>query len=266
MISRTLFSAKPCLMFLAAVALSGCTLQLGDGSDTDDDVSAEASSSSVELPPDVAPADPNAELPPPEDQGEPTDEDDTDEDDDPIEEPELPSVVTINLRDAVIRPYDSSFEHWDNSAPVSDELINGLSNALIKSQPYAAVASFLFSFFWDELQPPDPQGHARIFSDGYWQLPIDLDGGDYYFSDTFVPQFGGVGWKNVPLEPDVRIEITLSDYDDFLGGDDDPMGTVELNYDDLVEAWEAQQVHGVRVDDQSLGTILFVGISVLAQE
>ena len=66
------------------------------------------------------------------------------------------------------------------------------------------------------------------------------------------------------LEENIRIQLKLTDNDDGWSADD-YIGTVQLNYDDLVGAAEANQIYNVATHDQGQGTLLFVGISVVAE-
>ena len=68
---------------------------------------------------------------------------------------------------------------------------------------------------------------------------------------------------NVPVDSDVRIAVTLWDLDLV---NDDPIGSVEINSSDLKDALAAQQKFEVRVDDQTDGQLLFIGISVVQQQ
>jgi hypothetical protein len=77
------------------------------------------------------------------------------------------------------------------------------------------------------------------------------------------PAFGwNVGWDHVPMQETMKVHAAL--YDEDLQYDD-PIGDVELNYSDLVDAVRSNQVFNVQVSDQGQGAILFVGISVTAQ-
>jgi hypothetical protein len=60
----------------------------------------------------------------------------------------------------------------------------------------------------------------------------------------------------------VRILVELWD-DDLVN--DDPIGAAEINSTDLMDALVAQQKFYVRVDDQTEGQLLFLGISVVQQ-
>ncbi|MDW8251540.1 MAG: C2 domain-containing protein, partial [Myxococcales bacterium] len=80
--------------------------------------------------------------------------------------------------------------------------------------------------------------------------------------DTFHPTWTGIVFDQVPLVEGLRLRIQLFDADDI--GSDDPIGTAELTYEDVVAALSYEQVLHVRVYEQTQGQLLFVGISVTA--
>lgn len=82
--------------------------------------------------------------------------------------------------------------------------------------------------------------------------------------DTYTPIWP-YGWyyTNVPIDSDVRITVQLWDEDLV---DDDPIGTAQINASDLKAALAAQDKFEVRVDDQTDGQLLFIGISVIEQQ
>ena len=63
------------------------------------------------------------------------------------------------------------------------------------------------------------------------------------------------------MNQDVRFLVNLSDVDLVY---DDPIGTAEINMDDVRAALASKQVYHVNVADQTFNTILFVDISVIA--
>ena len=81
--------------------------------------------------------------------------------------------------------------------------------------------------------------------------------------DNYTPIWPDV-WRyvNVPIDSDVRILVSLWDSDLV---NDDPIGAPEINSTDLMNALTAQRKYEVRVDDQTDGQLLFIGISVVQQ-
>jgi hypothetical protein len=81
-------------------------------------------------------------------------------------------------------------------------------------------------------------------------------------NDSFTLQAAvAPGWSGVPLDQDIRFLVNLSDADLVY---DDPIGTAEINMDDIKAALASKQVYHVNVADQTFNTILFVDISVMA--
>ena len=109
--------------------------------------------------------------------------------------------------------------------------------------------------------PPDPYGSVQIFIGGAWQEQLEIDLSTQW--QTINPSWR-IGWDHVRLEENIRIQLKLTDNDDGWSADD-YIGTVQLNYDDLVGAAEANQIYNVATHDQGQGTLLFVGISVVAE-
>jgi hypothetical protein len=163
----------------------------------------------------------------------------------------------------LIRPWDVNLEPWDGTGAVSQDDINDLAILLGYADPYAAVAGFVFGLANEYYAPPDPFGDAWIFSEGAWQEDLVVELPTQW--QTINPSFGKMGWIHMPLEANTRISVALTDNDDGWT-DDDPIGTVELGYDDLVEAVKAGQIYEVAVHDQGQGEILFVGISVVGED
>ena len=111
---------------------------------------------------------------------------------------------------------------------------------------------------------PDAYGTAQattfgVAGDAYWLAHDRSDA----IQDNYTPIWP-YGWHytNVPIDSDVRILVNLSDKDLV---NDDPIGAAEINSTDLMDALAAQQKFYVRVDDQTAGQLLFIGISVVQQ-
>lgn len=247
----TKLTRRAALILITALAAPACTVQLAE--EAAEDTATVEGPAPVEAPEQAPP-----QLAPPEEEA---------PEDPPAEEEEAPFVapelVSVRLVDALIRPWDVNGEAWDGTNLVKQEDVNELAVLLGYADPYAAVAGFTIALMNDYLGAPDAYGEVRIFVDGSWQphLAQDLS----VTPQSVTPSFYEVGWDYVPLEPNVRISLTLVD-DDGGWTADDPIGTVELNHDDLLDAVKAGQVHDVPVHDQGQGEILFVGISVVPQD
>jgi hypothetical protein len=110
----------------------------------------------------------------------------------------------------------------------------------------------------DALSKPDPLGRAELVGPlGASQQRVLVAQ-----QNTFTPQWATAGWAHVPLDGSTRIRVQLWDEDP---ANNDPMGTFEVNADDLLAALRAERVHHVRVDEQTHGQVLFAAISVFAE-
>lgn len=75
--------------------------------------------------------------------------------------------------------------------------------------------------------------------------------------NSYTPMFNA-GYRNWPLFKENRFRITLKDADLF---DDDPIGTVELTYDDIIKAIEKGKSTWVDVTEQGGNQLLLIQIS-----
>ena len=81
--------------------------------------------------------------------------------------------------------------------------------------------------------------------------------------DTFTPRFD-VTWSHVPLSHWTTMHMYFVEKDP--GGTED-IGAVVLSAHDLAKALDLRgETHHVRVDDQTNGQMLYVGISVIAED
>lgn len=173
-----------------------------------------------------------------------------------------PSEVSIQIRETVVRPWDHNNEQWDGVSGVSSEDIQALAEILASIDPYAGAAAYIADLANRGWGLPDPWGYAELFIDGQWSPDImPLGNIDTNFDNTCVSPWN-VGWDRVPIQETMKVHVEL--YEEDLQYDD-PIGNVELNYSDLMDAVKSNQVFNVQVSDQGQGAILFVGISVTAQ-
>lgn len=113
----------------------------------------------------------------------------------------------------------------------------------------------------DHAAAPDAQGNVRLAIDG------QVVGGDKGVTNLgtsynkYTPAWSA-GWSHIPLDcnHDVRLILFLEDYDPV--GQNDQIGTVEVNRDDLIRAARLQKVVPVYVGDQSQNQLVFVNVSV----
>lgn len=176
----------------------------------------------------------------------------------------LPDRVNIALIDATVAPGTTQGKVWDGPGMASPETIQAVSR-LLASAPArgkagaaaraGAVVGEITAAIAAAVAPPDPKGHAELLVGGTSRrlaLPER--------QDTFRPTWSNASFDQVPLVEGLRLRVQLFDADDI--GSDDPIGTAELNYDDVVAALSHEQVVQVRVDQQTQGQLLFIGISV----
>ncbi len=180
----------------------------------------------------------------------------------PDEMPPGTRVVSVQVLDAVISPGKATKDAWDGFGTVPDSVWSGLAAALGAPAPAGAVIAFLGGQAVAALEKPDPFGTASIHSQSVANsgVEISLATTSNNLEDTLLPSWPTPPrWDNVPLTSDLRVRITLLDED---LSNHDPIGVVELNASDLDAAARANQLYEVRVDDQSNGQLLFVGVSV----
>ena len=172
--------------------------------------------------------------------------------------------VSVTIKDAIIGPAKADGNPWDGFGSVDQGVLHAVADALVGTNPVAAVLAALGNPALLAVSKPDPFGWAQAsvfgtIGDAYWlaQDPPAMQ-------DTVTPTWP-YGWyyQNVPIDSDVRIGVTVIDSD---LSTNDAIGSAEINSDDLKDALAAQQKFEVRVDDQTDGQLLFIGISVIQQQ
>lgn len=166
--------------------------------------------------------------------------------------------------DATVAPGTAQGKSWDGPGLVSIEVMQGVSKLLARipargrvedATKTGAVVAEIGAAIAASIAPPDPKGQADLLVAGTSRrlsLPER--------HDTFHPTWSGITFDQVPLVEGLRLRVQLFDADDI--GSDDPIGTAELTYEDIVEALSYEQVVQLRVDNQTNGQLLFLGISV----
>jgi len=171
--------------------------------------------------------------------------------------------VSVTIKGAIIAPAKADGNPWDGFGSVDQGVLQAVADALVGTNPVAAVLAALGNPALLAVSKPDPYGWAQAsafgtIGDAYWlaEKPPAMQ-------DTVTPTWP-YGWyyQNVPIDSDVRIAVTVID-DDL--SSDDAIGSAEINSNDLKDALAAQQRFEVRVDDQTAGQLLFIGISVIQQ-
>jgi hypothetical protein len=180
--------------------------------------------------------------------------------------PSYPDRVRIAVIDATLAPYRAGGEGWDGFGRAPLSLVQALGRVLTPpGRPPegpalgAAVGALLAEAALSGLEAPDPGGWADLYAGGpprRLTLPTR--------NNTFRPLWGRTEWAGVPFRRDLRVRLFLEDVDDFSAND--PVGLVELDYDDLARAYESRQIYQARVAERSTNQWLFVGVSVVADE
>jgi hypothetical protein len=175
----------------------------------------------------------------------------------PADPTQAPALVRIELHDAIIGPSKANGMPWDGTGGrIAAELAQGVAAAMSVSNPYTAAAAALANLTAKGIEPPDVAGWADIDRGAGWADRVTLL---MNFRDSFNPSWGSAAWDRVPWNHYVRLRIFLVDQDAMF---DDPIGTIELGWRPLSEALASGKNYPVRVDDQTHGQVLFVGISV----
>lgn len=178
--------------------------------------------------------------------------------------PALPDYVQIAIVDAQIWPATANGECWDGFCTVSQDDLNKVAEALVQTgnvwADAAAVGAVLAGLANGQYDLPDPIGTAWIWNNGNYDIPTVLADDVSSQQDTLTPSWpGSPGWTNVPLAKNLAVKIHIDDAD---LSNNDTIGDVKLNYNDVVAALLSKKVYPVRVQDQGSHLILFVGIDV----
>ncbi|UQA57040.1 hypothetical protein [Polyangium aurulentum] len=125
--------------------------------------------------------------------------------------------------------------------------------------PYAEVAAILSDPVNQALAKPEVIGEAWLVTASGYSHGVSLSAQ----RDTFTPQFAGPPtWSGVPFDGSVRLDVSLTDRDFMFN---DPIGSFQLNREDLLYALREGRVVQVRVHDQTSRQVLFAAISVMGE-
>jgi hypothetical protein len=175
--------------------------------------------------------------------------------------------VTATIRDAIIAPGKADHTSWDETVTIPDSVLRAVGDALAGGDPVGGVLAVLagpeLNGAIGVLAKPDAYGWAQATAFGMPNDELWLAKPEDAIQDNYTPIWPyGWSYRNVPIDSDVRISVTVMDRDLV---NDDPVGTAEINSNDLKDALTAQKKFYVRVDDQTDGQLLFIGISVVQQ-
>jgi len=177
--------------------------------------------------------------------------------------PTLPTIVSIEVTGILIGPGKVDGTQWDLSEPVPEEVLEALAAAL--GYPgMGQVLDVVQGAAYQALSKPDAFGVANLNPDGRGfdaLFDVALAGINDNTEDSFTPNWPMPfpGWQDLPFEPGLAIRVNVRDEDIALHDD---IGTATLNYDDLLEAWLAQDSHWIRVEDQTNEQLIAVQVQV----
>ena len=173
-----------------------------------------------------------------------------------------PTTVTVRFIGALVGPAKANGDPWDfDGSSISEEGKAALAQALLGANPYASVLALMSGPLLSPVAKPDPFGTVTVeTATGSQTFPIATEA--QAPADSFaLTAASPPGWRGVTLGRDIRFLVNLWDSDLV---NNDPIGTAEINMDDVKAALAAERVYHVKVSDQTFGTILFVDISVIA--
>jgi hypothetical protein len=169
--------------------------------------------------------------------------------------------VSIELLQSLIGPTKSNGTEWDGlGGQVTSDIISGLTTALVPPG-VASVVAFLATPAVQALSRPDPFGYAQLdIGNGTFAFDILLADYDTNMDDTFQPSWLNLrGWSLAPLNSRLRVRVLLLD-EDFDA--DDSIGEATISGADIQAALSNGGTYWVRVETQTLRTILAIGIQV----
>jgi hypothetical protein len=161
-----------------------------------------------------------------------------------------PEYVRVSVVSATVGPAKIDGSRWDTLSVVP----NLVANAAIEggtSTRGAVAAAFVASEALAPFEKPDPRGWAELGTERRMLARTD---------DTLTPTWSdSATFSRVRLSDATRLRIHLEDSDP---GGAEPIGDVELHGGHLQAALQRGSVEQIKVDGQTHGQVLFVGISV----
>ena len=181
--------------------------------------------------------------------------------------------VSVTFKDAIIGPGKVDHTSWDvgsagGALTIPSDVLSALGTALASGNPVGGAVAVLagpaLNAAIDASAKPDAYGWVSATAFGVVGDAFYVADAAEAIEDNYTPVWPGTGltFQNAPIDCDVRFDVTVVDSDLV---NDDPIGAAEINSNDLKDALSAQQKFHVRVDDQTFGQLLFIGISVVQQ-
>lgn len=173
--------------------------------------------------------------------------------------------INLTILGAVIAPTKIDKTTWDKGGVKIDNASSNLiSEMLTTGIPVSSIMNTIGNSAAKGTAAPDVIGYIQLvgttlknISNIAW-TPIALATKKYSLSkNSYTPSFNA-GYKNWPLFKENRFRIVLLDADLF---DDDPIATIELTYDDVMNAIEAGKTTWINVSEQGMNQLLFIQIS-----
>lgn len=177
-----------------------------------------------------------------------------------------PIFVNFTILGAIVAPNKITGKNWDISIGLNQTVGNLVSDMVIPGS--GLLASAAISVIGKDAakgkSAPDVIGYIvqtgpttkKIGQKAF--TPLVLSSRNYNFTkDSYIPSFN-TGYNGWPIFENTRFRIKLWDKD---FSDNDNIGTVELNIDDIKKAIKAKKPIWINVADQSQNQLLFISLS-----
>lgn len=166
--------------------------------------------------------------------------------------PPPPPRVVVEFHDVTIAPTKVNGAPWDGPGGEVMGATEAIAAAMKSTAPYASALAVIAKLTERGLERPDVEG-SIFLEDGSARAAMNLP----KVQDSFTPAWPGVVFTGI-LDPGLRLRVDLTDADLM---NDDPIGEVILNADDLAAALRDGHLRQIDVHEQN-PQILFVGLSV----
>ncbi|WP_411280192.1 hypothetical protein [Gemmatimonas sp.] len=131
--------------------------------------------------------------------------------------------------------------------------------AMGAANPAAALGAFLADASLAALAKPEVKGFAEVYTGGAMPVRVQIPRDN---RDSFAWSWANPPtWARVQFNAGTRLRVHLIDEDLMF---DDPIGDAEIGHRVLLAALKSEKIYQVKVDDQTQGQILFLGVSVVA--
>lgn len=178
---------------------------------------------------------------------------------------EKPLFVNFTILGAVVGPtkingrkWDASFSTFTSVAPILTEMMlpgssfatSSVINLIAKSAPKGGAAPDVIGYIHQT--GPTLKSLTKIAG-----TLLTLSSRKKLTKNSYFPSFstGYIGW---PIYKNTRFRIKLLDKD---FRDDDHIGTVEINIDDIKKAIKAGKPIWINVSEQSMNQLLFISLT-----